>query len=72
MPEELIVKAPGMEALGNWHPADNDPNDESYFPHERSICVQNAVVRFAEVINEGLEVICKCRILTCWFHTKLI
>ncbi len=55
--EELIVKAPGMG--GRWITdilADNDPNDESYFPYMNGTFVfKNAVVRFAEVINEGLE-----------------
>lgn len=55
--EELIVKAPGMG--GRWVPdilADNDPNDESYFPYMNGQFVfKNAVVRFAEVINEGLQ-----------------
>ncbi len=55
--EELIVKAPGMG--GRWITdilADNDPNDESYFPYMNGTFVfKNAVVRFAEVINEGLQ-----------------
>ena len=55
--EELIVKAPGMG--GRWVTdilADNDPDDESYFPYMNGQFVfKNAVVRFAEVINEGLE-----------------
>jgi len=55
--EELVVKAPGMG--GRWVTdiiADNDPNDESYFPYMNGTFVfKNAVVRFAEVINEGLE-----------------
>lgn len=54
--EELIVKAPGMG--GRWVSdivADNDPNDESYLPYMNGQFVfKNAVVRFAEVINEGL------------------
>ncbi|MCI4443600.1 MAG: ketoacyl-ACP synthase III [Lentimicrobium sp.] len=54
---ELIVKAPGMG--GRWITdiiADNDPDDESYFPYMNGTFVfKNAVVRFAEVINEGLE-----------------
>ena len=54
--EELIVKAPGMG--GRWVTdilADNDPNDESYLPHMNGQFVfKNAVVRFSEVINEGL------------------
>jgi hypothetical protein len=35
--EELIVKAPGMEGGVTDILPTNDPNDESYFPHERSI-----------------------------------
>lgn len=56
--EELIVKAPGMG--GRWVTdilADNDPNDESYLPYMNGQFVfKNAVVRFSEVINEGLQV----------------
>ena len=55
--EELIVKAPGMGQ--RWVTdiiADNDPNDESYYPYMNGQFVfKNAVVRFAEVINEGLQ-----------------
>lgn len=55
--EELYVKAPGMG--GRWITdilSENDPNDESYFPYMNGQFVfKNAVVRFAEVINEGLE-----------------
>lgn len=55
--EELVVKAPGMG--GRWVTdilADNDPNDESYFPYMNGQFVfKNAVVRFSEVINEGLQ-----------------
>ena len=55
--EELIVKAPGMG--GRWITdilADYDPNDESYFPYMNGQFVfKNAVVRFSEVINEGLQ-----------------
>jgi 3-oxoacyl-[acyl-carrier-protein] synthase-3 len=55
--EELIVKAPGMG--GRWITdilADNDPDDESYFPYMNGQFVfKNAVVRFSEVINEGLQ-----------------
>ncbi len=55
--EELIVKAPGMG--GRWITdiiADNDQEDESYFPYMNGQFVfKNAVVRFAEVINEGLK-----------------
>lgn len=55
--KELAVLAPGMG--GRWVTdiiADNDPNDESYFPHMNGQFVfKNAVVRFSEVINEGLQ-----------------
>ena len=55
--EELVLTAPGMG--GRWVSdivADNDPDDESYFPHMNGQFVfKNAVVRFAEVIHEGLE-----------------
>ena len=54
--EELAVLAPGMG--GRWVTdilADNDPNDDSYLPKMNGQFVfKNAVVRFAEVINEGL------------------
>ncbi|MEM8521528.1 beta-ketoacyl-ACP synthase III [Flavobacterium sp. PL12] len=55
--EELILKAPGMG--GRWVSdilADNDPDDESYYPHMNGQFVfKNAVIRFSEVINEGLK-----------------
>jgi 3-oxoacyl-[acyl-carrier-protein] synthase III len=55
--EELSLKAPGMG--GRWVTdiiAENDPNDESYYPYMNGQFVfKNAVVRFAEVIDEGLE-----------------
>ena len=55
--EELIVKAPGMGQ--RWVTdiiADADPDDESYFPYMNGQFVfKNAVVRFSEVISEGLE-----------------
>jgi 3-oxoacyl-[acyl-carrier-protein] synthase III len=55
--EELIVKAPGMG--GRWVTdiiRDNNPDDESYFPYMNGQFVfKNAVVRFSEVINEGLK-----------------
>ena len=55
--EELAVLAPGMG--GRWVTdiiADNNPDDDSYLPHMNGQFVfKNAVVRFAEVINEGLE-----------------
>jgi len=55
--EELYVKAPGMG--GRWITdilTENDPDDESYFPYMNGQFVfKNAVSRFAEVINEGLE-----------------
>jgi 3-oxoacyl-[acyl-carrier-protein] synthase-3 len=55
--KELSVLAPGMG--GRWITdiiAENNPDDESYFPYMNGQFVfKNAVVRFAEVINEGLE-----------------
>ena len=54
--EELAVVAPGMGK--RWVTdiiKDNDPNDESYYPYMNGQFVfKNAVVRFSEVINEGL------------------
>jgi len=55
--EELALIAPGMGK--RWVTdiiTDNDPNDESYFPYMNGQFVfKNAVVRFSEVINEGLQ-----------------
>ena len=55
--KELSVIAPGMG--GRWVTnilKDNDPNDESYFPYMNGQFVfKNAVVRFSEVIMEGLS-----------------
>lgn len=55
--KELAVLAPGMG--GRWVTdilAENNPDDESYFPHMNGQFVfKNAVVRFSEVINEGLQ-----------------
>src|SRR5690606_9394624 len=55
--EELVVKAPGMGT--RWVTdilAENNPEDESYFPYMNGPFVfKNAVVRFSEVIHEGLE-----------------
>jgi 3-oxoacyl-[acyl-carrier-protein] synthase-3 len=55
--EELALIAPGMGK--RWVTdiiADNDPNDESYYPYMNGQFVfKNAVVRFSEVINEGLQ-----------------
>ncbi|WP_179335269.1 3-oxoacyl-ACP synthase III family protein [Winogradskyella costae] len=54
--EELVLIAPGMGK--RWVSdilADNDPDDVSYFPHMNGQFVfKNAVVRFSEVIMEGL------------------
>ncbi len=54
--EELVVKAPGMGT--RWVTdilKDNNPEDESYFPYMNGQFVfKNAVVRFSEVIMEGL------------------
>jgi len=55
--EELVLIAPGMGK--RWVTdilSDNNPEDESYYPHMNGQFVfKNAVVRFSEVINEGLE-----------------
>jgi 3-oxoacyl-[acyl-carrier-protein] synthase III len=55
--EELVLIAPGMGK--RWVTDiinENDPNDESYYPHMNGQFVfKNAVVRFSEVIMEGLE-----------------
>lgn len=55
--EELTVIAPGMGK--RWVTdilKDEDPNDESYFPYMNGQFVfKNAVVRFSEVIMEGLQ-----------------
>ena len=55
--EELSLIAPGMGK--RWVLdilEDNDPNDESYFPYMNGQFVfKNAVVRFSEVIMEGLK-----------------
>lgn len=54
--EELSLIAPGMgKRWINDILEDNDPNDESYYPHMNGQFVfKNAVVRFSEVIMEGL------------------
>jgi len=55
--KELAVLAPGMG--GRWVTdilADNNPDDESYYPYMNGQFVfKHAVVRFSEVINEGLK-----------------
>ena len=55
--EQLSLIAPGMGK--RWVTdilEDNDPNDESYFPYMNGQFVfKNAVVRFSEVIVEGLK-----------------
>lgn len=55
--EELVVTAPGMGL--RWVTdilKDNNPDDESYFPYMNGQFVfKNAVVRFSEVIMEGLQ-----------------
>ncbi|HUH46213.1 MAG TPA: beta-ketoacyl-ACP synthase III, partial [Arenibacter sp.] len=55
--EELSLIAPGMgKRWINDILEDNDPNDESYFPYMNGQFVfKNAVVRFSEVIMEGLQ-----------------
>lgn len=54
--EELSLICPNT---GRWVPeiiAENKPDDISYYPYMNGQFVfKNAVVRFAEVINEGLE-----------------
>ena len=54
--EELTVLAPSIR---HWVPEimeANDENDESYFPYMNGTFVfKHAVVRFIEVINEGLK-----------------
>lgn len=54
--KELAVLAPGMG--GRWVTdilKENNPDDESYFPYMNGQFVfKNAVLRFSEVINEGL------------------
>ena len=54
--EELVLVAPGMgKRWVNDIIAENNPDDESYFPHMNGQFVfKNAVVRFSEVIMEGL------------------
>ncbi len=55
--EELALIAPGMGK--RWVTdiiKDNNPDDESYYPYMNGQFVfKNAVVRFSEVINEGLQ-----------------
>ena len=55
--EELSLIAPGMGK--RWVTDildDNDPNDESYYPYMNGQFVfKNAVVRFSEVIIEGMQ-----------------
>ena len=55
--KELAVLAPGMG--GRWVTdilADNNPDDESYYPYMNGQFVfKHAVIRFSEVINEGLQ-----------------
>lgn len=55
--EELVLKAPGMG--GRWVSdilEENNPDDESFYPYMNGQFVfKNAVVRFSEVINEGLQ-----------------
>ena len=55
--EELALIAPGMGK--RWVTdiiAENNPDDESYYPYMNGQFVfKNAVVRFSEVINEGLQ-----------------
>ncbi|WP_299527959.1 3-oxoacyl-ACP synthase III family protein [uncultured Lutibacter sp.] len=54
--KELIVESP---SIMHWVPAliaENDENDESYYPYMNGTFVfKNAVVRFSEAIIEGLQ-----------------
>jgi len=54
--KELIVESP---SIMHWVPeliAENDENDESYYPYMNGTFVfKNAVVRFSEAIMEGLQ-----------------
>mgnify|MGYP003631347618 FL=1 len=54
--KELALEGP---STGRWVPeilAENDPNDESYYPYMNGQFVfKHAVVRFSEAIIEGLE-----------------
>jgi len=54
--KELIVESPSIK---HWVPAliaENDKNDESYYPYMNGTFVfKNAVVRFSEAIIEGLK-----------------
>lgn len=54
--EELVLVAPGMgKRWVNDILEDNDPDDQSYFPYMNGQFVfKHAVVRFSEVIIEGL------------------
>jgi 3-oxoacyl-[acyl-carrier-protein] synthase-3 len=53
---ELMLDAP---STGRWVPeilAENDPEDQSYYPYMNGQFIfKNAVTRFSEVIIEGLE-----------------
>ncbi|WP_281755080.1 3-oxoacyl-ACP synthase III family protein [Neptunitalea chrysea] len=55
--EELALTAPGMgKRWVNDIVTDNDPDDVSYYPYMNGQFVfKNAVVRFSEVIMEGLQ-----------------
>jgi 3-oxoacyl-[acyl-carrier-protein] synthase-3 len=52
--EELILRHQEWVVVVTDIIADNDPDDESYFPYMNGQFVfKNAVVRFSEVINEA-------------------
>ena len=57
MPKSCLVWTYGFGT--RWVPeiiSDNDPNDESYLPNMNGQLVfKNAVLRFQEVIKEGLD-----------------
>ncbi len=54
--DKLIMEGPSTK---DWVPniiARNNPDEETYFPHmDGQLVFKNAVVRFSEAINEGLE-----------------
>tara|TARA_B100001564_G_C20614873_1_gene659366 strand:- start:428 stop:1435 length:1008 start_codon:yes stop_codon:yes gene_type:complete len=54
--EELIMESPNMNKWVTEIVSDNDPEDLSYFPYMNGKHVfKNAVTRFEEVINSGLN-----------------
>jgi len=54
--DELVMIAPNMNKWVTEIVSDNDPNDSSYYPYMNGRLVfKNAVTRFEEVINSGLN-----------------